>query len=83
MRWPDRVATALAMEIDCASATMVNANARLSRSGKARQSMLGTWKGGHGCARSPRSGTGAAPKRAASALNAAAASAPATSPASM
>ncbi|MNL89501.1 hypothetical protein D3C87_2198410 [compost metagenome] len=42
MRWPDRVATALAMEMDCAKATIVSANARLSKSGKARQSTLGT-----------------------------------------
>ena len=52
MRWPERAATALAMEMDCASATMVSAKARLSRS-SARQSTLGTWNGGQGWAMAP------------------------------
>ncbi|KAG0741194.1 hypothetical protein G6F24_016785 [Rhizopus arrhizus] len=42
MRWPERVAPALAMEIDCARAPLVSAKARLSRSGSVRQSTLGT-----------------------------------------
>ncbi|MNV36158.1 hypothetical protein D3C71_1276240 [compost metagenome] len=83
MRWPERVATALAMEIDCANATIVNANARLSRSGNVRQSTLGTWNGGQGWAMAPTTETGAPPGGTAHLLNAAAASAPATNPSSM
>ncbi|MNK88423.1 hypothetical protein D3C87_1083830 [compost metagenome] len=44
--WPERAATALAIEIDCPSATMVSAAAMPSRSGTVRQLMSGTWKGG-------------------------------------
>ena len=78
MRWPERAATA-AMEMDCASATMVSAKARLSRSGSARQSTLGTWNGGQGWAMAPSTGTPAPPH----AFQAAAAIVPAARPASI
>ncbi len=44
--WPERNATALAIEIDWPSATMVSAAAMPSRSGSLRQSTSGTWKCG-------------------------------------
>ncbi|MNN06473.1 hypothetical protein D3C81_1192650 [compost metagenome] len=43
---PERSATALAIEIDWPSATMVSAEAMPSRSGSLRQSTSGTWKCG-------------------------------------
>ena len=48
MRWPERWATVLAIEIACPSATMVSANASPSKSAACAQVMLGHRKSGHG-----------------------------------
>ena len=53
MRWPECMATVLAIEIAWPSATMVSANARPTRSDACAQLMCGSSKRGHGVAICP------------------------------
>ncbi len=83
MRWPDRAATALAIEIDWPSATMVSAKARPISSGSCFQSICGGEKGGQGERDRAHHRDRREPQARAFPVESTAAAVPATSPISM